>query len=107
MTDKNKDKKKKSYSHLSSKPYDYKKHGFLSNLEMGSLGSSLKSLKGGYNYAKKLTKESIKDAKSFVKKNIKDTVESNFPKGSKIAKTVKKWDKGGKIKHFRNNPQHD
>ena len=96
MTDKDKDKKKKSYSHLSSKPYDYKKHGFLSNLEMGSLGSSLKSLKGGYNYAK-----------SLVKKNIKDAVEGNFPKGSKFAKTVKKWDKGGKTKHFRDNKQYD
>lgn len=98
MTDtKKKKKKKKSYSHVSIKPYSYKDHGFLSNLEMGSLGSSLKSLKEGYNYAKKLTKKNIKDAKSFVKKNIKDAVEGNFPKGSKFAKTIKKWDNGGKI----------
>ena len=95
MPDPKKKKKKKSYSTISGKPYDYKKHGFLSNLEMGSLGSSLKSIKEGYNYAKNLAK-----------KGIKDTVESNFPKGSKFAKTVKKWNKGGKV-HFRNNRQHD
>ena len=42
-----------------------------------------------------------------VKKGIKNFVKDNFPPGAKFSKAVKKWDKGGKINHYRGNRQHD
>ena len=100
MTDKKK-KKKKSYSHISGKPYNYKEHGWLSNLEMGSWESAKESLKGGLKQAKKV----YTDVKRDVKKSIKSTVKKNLPPDAPFSKAVKKWNKGGRV-HFRNNPQH-
>ena len=90
MPDPKKKKTKSSYSHISGKPYNYKEHGWLSNLTFTPEKSSnvFKDFAGGVKILGNELKKDIYKGKKYIKKKLG-------------------FNHGGKVKHFKGNKQYD